>query len=210
MPFSGENSSFADRETRLPAAFSIPRRPAEALQCRNIPAVVALFIHRRLENERLRAKRGMRQDAAKALLSDLAFSDVGMTVETRTERTFGVVGVDHFHLIHAESEISRSDGLIEARGGGHVITGRQKMAGIEAVCDREIGLAGGEIPNRAQLFKFAPDLIPASDSVFEQHGQARRPKSSRRPGKRHCELRHALLESLALVAARMKHEIVGP
>src|SRR5207248_1396089 len=110
--------------------------PAEPLQRIDISAIVALFINGGLEDEGLCPKSRMSQYPAKTLVSNLAFSNVRVTIEPRTERAPGIIGMDQFHPIHAEGAICGGERALETVPGLHVVTGCQKMTGIKAVRDR--------------------------------------------------------------------------
>jgi len=151
----------------------------------------------------------MREDAREAGLADLAFTDVLVAIEVRAERAFGIIGVDDFDLIEAEDFVGRRYGLGETRGVDDVEAGGEEVAGVEAVGDGEVCLAGREVADHAEFFEAPADLVAAADGVFEQHGEA----GSREAGGGFSETEgeggEALFEGLAFEVAGVKDEVVG-
>src|SRR5690349_5646820 len=76
-----------------------PGRLSKLLQHLDVPPVVSIFFVGCFENKRLLPQRGVRQDAAKTLFADVPFADIFMPVQMRSQRPFGIVGVDHFHVL---------------------------------------------------------------------------------------------------------------
>ena len=66
----------------------------ELFQGVQIALVVAGLVDGGFEDEGFAAEFGMAQDAAEPFQPDVAFADGGVTIDARTERRFGIVGVN--------------------------------------------------------------------------------------------------------------------
>ena len=83
------------------------------------------------------------------------------------------------------------------------------MAGIEAVAEGQIRLAGREIANEAEFFEAAAHLTAGSDGIFEEDSQVRGFESGCRFGKTEDKRGESFFESLAFEVAGVKNEIFG-
>ncbi len=83
------------------------------------------------------------------------------------------------------------------------------MAGVEAVGDREVGLAGCEIADHSQLFEALADLVASAGGVFEEHGQTGGAEFSGGFGESECEGGESVFERLVFVIAGVDDEVVG-
>jgi len=142
-------------------------------------------------------------------LADLPFADVFVAVEMGAERAPGVVRVHHFDEVEAEYVVGRRYGFFEAGGGGDVEAGREEVAGIETIRDGQIGFAGGEIANEAQLFEALADARATAHGVFEQHSEARSAEAGRGCREPESEGREPVFKRLVFVIARMQYEVFG-
>src|SRR6185312_5400381 len=74
----------------------------QLLQCSHVAEIVTRFVNRRFEDKRLVPQPRMTENSAKAFLSNITSTDMGMTVKVRPEGRLCIVGVDHRHMIQAQ------------------------------------------------------------------------------------------------------------
>src|SRR5580698_320336 len=109
----------------------------------------------------------MIQNAAKPGFSNVAAPDMFVPVQMRSERAFGIVGVDYANIFDAQRAIYLGHRLLQARRRADIVAGRQAMAGIDAESDFQIGPLRRELAHRAQLFETAAQRSARSGSIFE-------------------------------------------
>jgi hypothetical protein len=72
----------------------------------------------------------MRQDAAEAGRPDVPFTDVGVPVHVRSQRRFGIVGVDDLHIRNPQNAVGFGHGLLQTCLARHVESGGQQVARV--------------------------------------------------------------------------------
>ena len=77
-------------------------------------AVIAVFLVRRFQNERLCAQFRMGQDAAEPFRADVSFANIGMAVDVGSHGSFGIVGVHHVYMLKAQRRADLTRGLAQA------------------------------------------------------------------------------------------------
>ncbi len=169
---------------------------------------VFVGIDRRFENEGFISQFLVGQNAGEACFSDLAFADVFVPIQMRTQRSFGIVGVEDLDLVEPEYAVGCGYCCFQTGGGGDIEARGQKMAGIKAIGDREASFAGRQIPDHSDFFETLTDPGAASYCVFEKHGQAGGTESRGGFGEAQCERRKTLFERLVFIVTRMEDKIV--
>lgn len=109
----------------------------------NVSQIVAFVVVWRFRYEGFPAESRVREDSTKPFLSNISFTDVLMTVEVRSERPFGIVGVHHGDVIEAEHAVEQLDRFGQSGRRGDVVARNKAMARINAEPDFEIGEIGG-------------------------------------------------------------------
>jgi hypothetical protein len=71
-------------------------------------------------------------DVAESFLTDVAFADVGVAVDARTEGGLGIVQVKGEDLFEAKERAGGFDGSVPAFGGADVVTHGEEMGRVEA------------------------------------------------------------------------------
>ena len=62
-----------------------------------------------------------------------------MPVDVRSQGAFGIVGMDHAHIVEAQQAIRFGQHVSQACGVCDIETTGQQMAGVQAKSDRHIG-----------------------------------------------------------------------
>ena len=88
---------------------------AQALESVHVFLVVPGIVHWCFQDEGFRFQFGLIQNAAKAFQPDLSLTNVGVAVEMRCQRPFGVVRVNHLYVLEAEDRLDLSDRMFQAR-----------------------------------------------------------------------------------------------
>src|SRR5579864_7576919 len=92
-----------------------PGRLSKLLQNLDVAPVVPVFFVGRFQNKRLLTQRGVRQNTAKTLFADVPFADIFMPVQMRAQPPFGIVGVDHFHVLQSQNALRLGYRFFQAR-----------------------------------------------------------------------------------------------
>src|SRR5205809_1963814 len=73
----------------------------------------------------------MSQHAAECVFSDVTLTDILRAVGTAAERGFGIVGVDQFHVGHAEDAVGVADGPGESGSAADIVACGEQVAGVK-------------------------------------------------------------------------------
>lgn len=103
----------------------------------DVSTVVAGAIDGRFENERAASEPRMIQNAAKRIAADLAFADVLVTIKMRAEGGFGIVRVNDMDARETHGSLDFGKRAFETFGCAQIMTGGEKMRGIDANTERE-------------------------------------------------------------------------
>src|SRR3989441_9779076 len=149
----------------------------------------------------------MVKEGPETLPPDLPQPDVFVPVERASERSLGVVEVDHPVLLQPDELVEERHRLLHSLLRGHVKPSREEMAGVET--DAPSLPLLHEVENQPQLLEAGPDAVLLPRHVLQKEDG----------------LSRALLESLVAglrdvfdpdhrplphVAAYVSHEIVDP
>src|SRR5205823_5016183 len=145
---------------RFRASYRRPLRLswAQTLQLFHVPPIVAVIFVWRFEDKRLLAQLGMSQNAAETGGADVSFTDVGVPVHVRSQRRFGIVGVDDFHIRNPQNAVGFGHGLLQACFARHVESGGQQVARVQAITDFQVSLTLRQLTDGLQFIQAAPNL----------------------------------------------------
>jgi len=91
-----------------------------------------------------------------------------MPVDVRSQRAFGVIGVNHAHIVEAQQSIRFTDHMLQSGGVRDIETAGQQMASVQAESDRHVGQFGREFAHHMQLFETPSKLRARADRVLDQ------------------------------------------
>ena len=152
----------------------------------------------------------MVQDPAKPFFSNITVSDLFVPVDMRSERRFGIVGVDHFDILDPEHAVDFSHRLPDTGRRRDIVSGSMAVASIDAESDSEIRLLSRELPHDVEFFQPAAQRRARTRSIFEQYSQLLRIQTSRRFGQRSNHAVDAFLHRMAFAVSRMRNQILRP
>src|SRR5439155_27189567 len=132
----------------------------------------AFIVDRRFQDEWEISQFRMSQHAAECVFSDVILTDILMVVGARAERGFGIVGVDQFHVGHAEDAVGVADGPGESGSAADIVACGEQVAGVEAIADGQIAGGGRQVTYGAELFKAGADVTSAARRAFDQQHRA--------------------------------------
>ena len=123
---------------------------------------------------------------------------------------FGIVGVNHAHVFEPQNAVRFGDGLLQALRGRDIVAGRQQMARVEAKADRQIGHLRGAYSRITCSSSNRPPSCAPAPTVFSTSSISLpnfNPLAA--AGDAFEEMQNALLDRLAFVIARMRHQVFG-
>ena len=137
---------------------------AEGFQIRNILVQVVGFGG--FEAAGAFAQAGIVDDVAEADHPDLAFADVFMAVDARTEVGPGIVQVKGDDLLEADEVVDFLQGCVPTFGRANVVSGGEEMAGVEA--DGQAFGVLHAIIDRGEMFHAMAQTAPLPCRVLER------------------------------------------
>src|SRR3989338_955636 len=98
-------------------------RCEEALDGRQIAAVILLCLFRSLQDERQTLQLRVEDDAADRLSSEVPLPDVPVAIDARAEGHLGIVEMDEPKVRHPDHTVERSDHFLEPFHGVNRVAG---------------------------------------------------------------------------------------
>ena len=181
----------------------------QALQSVQIATIVAGFGYGCFQNEGLAAQFGVGKDAAEGIQADVTLADVGVTIDTRAEGSFGIVGVNDVDVGEPQHRGSAFESGAETGGRGDIEAGGEQMAGIEAVADGEAGEAARKFTDGLELFEAAADVGAGAGGIFQEQGDATDVQAVDGFAEGQGEGCDAFVDGSAAMVAGMEDEVVG-
>lgn len=151
----------------------------------------------------------MVQYPAKPFLSNITGSYVFVPVDVRPERSFGIVGVNHFDIVDAQLAVNCGDGFLKAGRGRDIVTGCVAVAGIDTKSNRKIRKLGSKLPHDAKFFQPAAQRSAGARRIFEQHRQLPGIQTLRGLGQRSDDTMDTLFHRMSFAVSRMRHKVFG-
>src|ERR1051326_1373906 len=165
---------------------------------------IELLAFRRLENLRHLAKARVVHDKSKRRKAEMPLADVRMPIDTRAERSLRVVDVNRDNLLDAEYAIEFVHRLPIASLSADVITGREKMAGIEAhgktpaICH--------ELVDAREMLEAVPETVALARGDFQRDTDMVARRFRENIVQRGGDPLHTRFFATAHVAAGMEHD----
>ena len=139
----------------------------------------------------------------------MTFADMGVPIDTRAARRFGIVRMEDLNVAPAERLSSLAERALEPGLAGDIETRGEEVAGIEAEADREVGEVVGKLAEGLQLFEAGAEAVASSGGVLEEDGHRTRAEIVSGIAQAESERRDSLLPGATLGAAGMYHQVLG-
>jgi len=132
-----------------------------------------------------------------------------MPVDVRPERCFGIVGVDHVHIVQPQDSGRLRDGFLQTGLRRNIVTRSEQMTGIQAKTYWQIRHLRRKFADRRQLFEPPADLRARAHGAFGQEHQFAELQTGGCLRDSLQKTEDALFHRLTLVISRMGHQKFG-
>lgn len=164
------------------------------------------MFHRRFQNECLVAESRVGENAAKPVKTNIPFADVLVPVHMRSQRRFGIVGMNDGHVLQSQPAVDFPNCLFQSFLCRDVVAGREQVACVQAESEGQIREFARELAHYLELFKPATQLRTRAGCILYQQLEVSAIETMRRLARALENVKDPLLDGMPFVIARMGHQ----